>query len=115
MRYLVVTAFLLITNMGLHAEVDPNFYVYLCFGQSNMEGNAAPESVDKTNIDKRFQMLATTNFDSPSRKLGEWYKAIPPIVSPIAGLGMADYFGYGRLFWSHDGSGFACRGACGCR
>ena len=93
MRYLVVTAFLLITNMGLHAEVDPNFYVYLCFGQSNMEGNAAPESVDKTNIDKRFQMLATTNFDSPSRKLGEWYKAIPPIVSPIAGLGMADYFG----------------------
>ena len=25
---------------------DPNFYIFLCFGQSNMEGNARPEAVD---------------------------------------------------------------------
>ena len=28
--------------VGAKADVDPNFYIYLCFGQSNMEGNAQP-------------------------------------------------------------------------
>ena len=79
--------------MGTKAEVDPNFYIYLCFGQSNMEGNAAAESVDKLHVDQRFKMLATTNFDNPKRTMGQWYTATPPIVSPIGGLGMADYFG----------------------
>ena len=74
-------------------EVDPNFYVYICFGQSNMEGNAQPQSVDKTNVDKRFQLLATCNFSNPSRKMGNWYTATPPLVSPNGGLGPTDYFG----------------------
>ena len=75
------------------AEVDPNFYVYLCFGQSNMEGNAQWETIDNQKVDARFQMLATTNFDSPKRKLGEWYTAKCPIVSPMGKLGPTDYFG----------------------
>jgi len=78
---------------GARAEVDPNFYIYLCFGQSNMEGNAQPEATDRQNVDDRFRMLATCNFTSPKRNLGEWYNATPPIVSPWGGLGMADYFG----------------------
>ena len=73
-------------------NVDPNFYIYLCFGQSNMEGNAKPEAIDMT-VDDRFQMLATCNFDNPQRTLGQWYTATPPIVSPAGGLGMSDYFG----------------------
>ena len=79
--------------VGAKADVDPNFYIYLCFGQSNMEGNAQPQSVDKQYVDPRFQMLATTNFNSPKRTMGEWYTATCPIVSPWGGLGMADYFG----------------------
>ena len=75
------------------ADVDPNFYVYLCFGQSNMEGNATPEEQDKTGVDSRFQMLACVDFSSPSRTMGQWYTATPPIVRPGTGLGMADYFG----------------------
>ena len=63
---------------GAQAEVDPNFYIYLCFGQSNMEGNAQWESMDNY-VDPRFKMLATTNFDNPSRKLGNWYTANCPI------------------------------------
>ena len=51
-----------------NAEVDPNFHVYICFGQSNMEGNAQWESQDVGNVDPRFQMLATCNFSSPNRK-----------------------------------------------
>ena len=71
---------------------EPQFYVYLCFGQSNMEGNATPEAQDKT-VDPRFQMLACVDFTSPKRKMGEWYTATPPLVRQGTGLGMADYFG----------------------
>ena len=81
------------TDCQAATEPDPNFYVYLCFGQSNMEGNATPEAQDKTGIDSRFQMLACVDFQSPSRKMGQWYVATPPIVRQGTGLGMADYFG----------------------
>ena len=77
-------------------EPDPTedtvMYVYLCFGQSNMEGNAQWQSIDNQ-VDERFQMLATSNFDNPKRKLGEWYTAKCPIVSPMGKLGPTDYFG----------------------
>ncbi len=76
-----------------NAQVDPNFYIYICFGQSNMEGNAQWESQDVGNVDERFQMLATCNFSSPKRTLGNWYKATCPIVSPDGKLGPTDYFG----------------------
>ena len=76
-----------------NAQVDPNFYIYICFGQSNMEGNAQWEALDVGNVDERFQMLATCNFDSPKRTLGNWYKAECPIVSPVGKLGPSDYFG----------------------
>jgi len=79
--------------LGAKAEVDPNFYIYICFGQSNMEGNATIESVDRQNIDKRFRLLATCNFSSPSRTKGNWYQATPPLVSPTGKLGPTDYFG----------------------
>ena len=74
-------------------EPEPQLYVYLCFGQSNMEGNAQWETIDNQKVDERFQMLATTNFDNPKRKLGEWYTAKCPIVSPMGKLGPTDYFG----------------------
>ena len=73
--------------LGAKGEVDPNFYVYLCFGQSNMEGNAAPESVDYENISPRFQMLACVDFQNPARTMGQWYTATPPIVRQGTGLG----------------------------
>ena len=85
---------MLLTNLlGAKAEVDPNFYVYLCFGQSNMEGNAQWDATDNEFVDERFQMLATTNFDNPKRTMGEWYTAYCPIVSPMGKLGPTDYFG----------------------
>ena len=74
------------------AEADPNFYVYLCFGQSNMEGNAQWEERDN-DVDPRFKMLATADFISLKRTWGLWYTAECPIVSPMGGLGVADYFG----------------------
>ena len=83
----------LLSVLGVKGEVDPNFYIYICFGQSNMEGNAQWEAQDVGNVDSRFQMLATCNFTSPKRTLGEWYTAECPIVSPDGKLGPTDYFG----------------------
>ena len=71
---------------------DPNFHVYLCFGQSNMEGNAAIESQDLSGISTRFQMMAAVNFGT-NRTKGNWYKAIPPLCRQNTGLTPADYFG----------------------
>ena len=92
-RNLFAIGVLLATNfMAAKADVDPNFHIYLCFGQSNMEGNAQWEKVDNE-VDSRFQMLATTNFDNPKRTMGNWYTANCPIVSPMGKLGPTDYFG----------------------
>ena len=89
-----LTGLMLMTSLlRANAEVDPNFYIYICFGQSNMEGNAQWEAQDEGNVDERFQMLATCNFDKPKRTLGNWYKAECPIVNPVGKLGPSDYFG----------------------
>jgi Carbohydrate esterase, sialic acid-specific acetylesterase len=74
------------------AQPDPNFHIYLCFGQSNMEGGGKIEERDKT-VDKRFQVLA--DFDNPKRgwKKGQWYDAVPPLTRRVKGLSPVDYFG----------------------
>ena len=93
-KMLFLTGLILMTSyLKANAEVDPNFYIYICFGQSNMEGNAEWEAQDEGIVDERFQMLATCNFDKPKRTLGNWYKAECPIVNPVGKLGPSDYFG----------------------
>lgn len=47
------------------AEPDPNFHIFLCFGQSNMESGSRMEAMDRTPVDKRFQVLA--DFDNATR------------------------------------------------
>ena len=77
--------------VSAYAAPDPNFHIYLAFGQSNMEGQGTIESQDKT-VDPRFQMLSTIdNFNG--RKLGTWNDAIPPLANKHGGLGPTDYFG----------------------
>ena len=77
--------------VSVFAAPDPNFHIYLAFGQSNMEGQGTIESKDKT-VDPRFQMLSTIdNFNG--RKLGTWNDAIPPLANKHGGLGPTDYFG----------------------
>ena len=81
MRNLLLTSVMLLFSvLGVNATVDPNFHIYLCFGQSNMEGNATPEAIDYQNVDENFKMLACVNFQNPARTMGQWYTATPPIV-----------------------------------
>lgn len=72
---------------------NPNFQVYLAFGQSNMEGNAAVEAIDKQDVPERFKMMAAVDYSSPSRKKGQWYTAVPPLCRQGTGLTPCDYFG----------------------
>lgn len=74
-------------------DFDPNFHIYLCFGQSNMEGNAAIEAADRQNVDSRFLMMAAVDMNSSGRKKGNWYVAYPPLCRDYTGLTPADYFG----------------------
>lgn len=79
--------------IGVPESADPNFQIYLCFGQSNMEGNARPEAQDYENVPERFQVMAAVDMTNPARKRGEWYTAIPPLCRQGTGLTPADYFG----------------------
>lgn len=72
---------------------DPNFYIFLCFGQSNMEGNAAIEAVDRVSPGNRFQMLSCVDMPSLNRTKGNWYIATPPLCRESTGLTPVDYFG----------------------
>lgn len=72
---------------------DQNFYVFLCFGQSNMEGAAKPEPQDMEGVSDRFLMMAGVDDAGRGRKMGEWYKALPPLCRENTGLTPADYFG----------------------
>jgi len=76
-----------------HANArDPNFYIYLCFGQSNMEGQWAIGSQDTT-VDRRFRVLQALTCPNLDRTKGQWYTAVPPLCQCWSGLSPADYFG----------------------
>ena len=75
------------------AQPDPNFYIFLCFGQSNMEGNARPETVDLESPGSRFLLMPAVDFPDKGRKMGEWCEASAPLCRPNTGLTPADWFG----------------------
>jgi hypothetical protein len=70
-----------------------NFHIYICFGQSNMEGNARPQAQDTTTVDERFQVLEAVDCPNLNRVKGNWYPALPPLCRCKTGLTPADYFG----------------------
>ena len=82
----------LLLSASAHSQ-DENFYVFLCLGQSNMEGFPGIQEQDKASVDGRFQVLAAVDFPELGRAKGNWYNAVPPLCRPRAGLGPADYFG----------------------
>ncbi len=79
------------------SQPDPNFYIFLCFGQSNMEGNARPEAADLASPGPRFLLMPAVDFPAtdsrPARKMGEWCEASAPLCRANTGLTPADWFG----------------------
>lgn len=84
---------------GVRAQQpDPNFFIFLGIGQSNMQGKGPIENVDKSNTDgftvddwTRYKKMVIV--DSDTTKIGKWVTAKPPIVRPNTLLGVTDYFG----------------------
>ena len=76
MKQLFITILLLCATC-MHAQ-DPNFYIFLCFGQSNMEGNARPEAQDLASPGPRFLLMPAVDFPEQGRKMGEWCEASAP-------------------------------------
>ena len=74
-----------------HAQ-DPNFYIFLSFGQSNMEGHSRFEPQD-TIADDRFLVLQAVDCPDLGRTKGSWYPAVPPLTRCNTGITPADYFG----------------------
>ena len=87
--------FLFVLATSVNAAPDPNFHIYLAFGQSNMEGQGPIEAQDST-VDSRFQVLWSADDGSCHQDVseGEWIDAVPPLSHcKGAGLSPADYFG----------------------
>src|SRR5690349_24341963 len=81
-----------VTTSAPAEEPDPKFYVFLCLGQSNMEGFPGIEDRDKAEVE-RFKVLAAVDFPKLDRKKGNWYPAVPPLCRGSSGLCPADSFG----------------------
>ena len=93
MKRTVYLIAMLMLCMQVRAEADPNFYIFLCFGQSNMEGAAKPEEIDMQSVGPRFLLMPAVDDESRGRKMGEWCEATPPLCRPNTGLTPADWFG----------------------
>ncbi len=84
------------------AAPNPNFHIYIAYGQSNMAGNGdIVPAEDQEKYSEKFLMLASHSANAKERsgtttqsiKMGEWYPAIPPMFHAFEKLSPADYFG----------------------
>jgi hypothetical protein len=88
---LLLVAGLMLVFSDLSAQKS-NLYIYLCFGQSNMEGQGAIEAQDST-VDSRFMLFQSIDCPNLGRVKAHWYPAIPPTCQCGSRLSPADYFG----------------------
>lgn len=84
-------ACLIIAFQGM--SQDPNFHIYLSFGQSNMAGAGDIEAQDLTGVDTRFQFMKPQNCPAQNQYAGNWYTGVPPLWGCNGGIGPSDYFG----------------------
>lgn len=89
LKWLVLSVLLFMLSKEACTQ-DPNFHLYICFGQSNMEGQGTIEAQDQS-VDSRFQIFqAVSCTGKPQEK---WRTATPPLARCNTKLGPADYFG----------------------
>ena len=75
------------------AAPDPNFHIYIAYGQSNMGGTADAQSADKAE-NPRFKIFASQKCSGKGRNtLGEVYPAVPSLFNCGNTISIADWFG----------------------
>ena len=75
------------------SKPDPNFYIFLAFGQSNMEGQGEIEKEDSDTVTDRFKMMPAIDMPSLNRTAHKWYKAVPPLCRQWSHISPLDNFG----------------------
>ena len=84
------------------AAPNPNFHIYIAYGQSNMAGNGDINvALDQNQYSDHFLMLASHTANAGNRsgrtnqsiETGKWYTAIPPMFHAFENLSPADWFG----------------------
>lgn len=90
---MAILPFALWARMPRKVMPNPNFHIYLCLGQSNMEGAARPEAQDTCGVSERFQVMNAVDDEAHDWTLGVWRRAVPPLCRPTTGLTPVDYFG----------------------
>lgn len=89
-----ISLFISVSSLSLNslAAPDPNFHIYLMFGQSNMEGAGVIEAQDRITND-RVKVISDLTCNNLNRVYGNWYVASPPLNRCWSGIGPGDYFG----------------------
>ena len=82
----------LLVPMHAQAAPDPNFHIYIAYGQSNMAGAGDIRRGVDDKEHERYKMFATTSC-TKYPTVGEIYPAIPPMFHCGEGLSVADWFG----------------------
>lgn len=91
-KNIIIVALLMFINISVFGQ-SKKFYIFLAFGQSNMEGAAKIQAEDTVNVDPRFKVLESQNCSEINRKADTWYTAVPPLCRCNTGLTPIDYFG----------------------
>ncbi|OUM62020.1 carbohydrate esterase family 6 protein, partial [Piromyces sp. E2] len=76
-----------------YAQPDPNFHIYLAFGQSNMEGQGSVSNTSKEYKTANSRFLHLQSADCKGHSKGNWKVAVPPLAHVDAGYGLVDAFG----------------------
>lgn len=92
LAYPIILFTAILLPISSQAAPDPNFHIYLMFGQSNMEGVGTIETQDKL-INPRVKVMSDLDCSNLGRNYGNWYLASPPLNRCWGGLGPGDYFG----------------------
>ena len=95
-RFLKVAMGISLAAVGtVQAAADPNFHIYLAFGQSNMEGQGQPFPAATKVAHERFKVMSpyTCSGSGVNRTKDEWAPAITPIIRCNTNFSLLDYFG----------------------
>ncbi|MDB5277414.1 MAG: sialate O-acetylesterase [Ferruginibacter sp.] len=93
MKNKIILSAIFILSAFASFSQDKNFYIFLAFGQSNMEGNAPVRPEDTVGVDSRFKVMEAVDCPDLNRAKGKWYTAIPPLCRCHTGLTLTDFFG----------------------
>ncbi|MCF0225574.1 MAG: carbohydrate-binding protein, partial [Fibrobacter sp.] len=76
------------------AAPDPNFHIYIAFGQSNMAGASAAQEPE-TKPYPRFKLLPSMDCPAKGRTMGVWTDATSQLANcdNPPSISVADYFG----------------------